>query len=233
MYRYIFIDLDDTLLDFTTSQYKAIQRLFKEVGLTFTEDLFQTYAQYNRGLWQQIEQGTLTKQELLRSRFANFLAPYGIEVDGLATDEKFRAYLADGADLVTGAYQLLLDLKANHRKVYAASNGVYHTQINRLKAAGILDLFDALFISEKIGAEKPAPAFFKAIQSQLGDQVAWDQAIMIGDSLSSDIPAANHIDLTTCWFNPKGLKAPDQLSIDYQIKSLQELYPIIGISSLS
>ncbi len=50
---------------------------------------------------------------------------------------------------------------------------------------------------------------------------------MIGDSLSSDIQGANNAGLPCCWFNPRGLARPEGLRIDYEIRTLEELLPIV------
>ena len=50
---------------------------------------------------------------------------------------------------------------------------------------------------------------------------------IIGDSLSSDIQGANNAGLPCCWFNLKGEARPDDLTIDYEIRDLRELYDIV------
>ena len=54
-----------------------------------------------------------------------------------------------------------------------------------------------------------------------------DNALVIGDSLSSDIQGANNAGLPCCWFNPRGLPRPEGLRIDYEIRALEELPPIV------
>ena len=52
-------------------------------------------------------------------------------------------------------------------------------------------------------------------------------ALVIGDSLTSDIQGANNAGLPCCWFNPKGQPRPQGLRIDYEIRALEELYAIV------
>lgn len=228
MYQTIFLDLDDTILDFTTSQYSAFRRVAEEVGVTYDETMMTHYKSYNQSLWHLVEQNRLTKDELMNTRFPGFFAEYNIKITGAEIDHLFRDYLADGADLVPGAVDLLKDLKSSGRKIYAASNGIYQTQINRLTQAGIIDYFDDLFISEKLGYNKPDAGFFETAFQQLGC-LKKTESLMVGDSLSSDIRGANAVNLPVCWFNPAKASPNDEVTIQYCIQSLEELYPIIGL----
>lgn len=55
-------------------------------------------------------------------------------------------------------------LRYLHEKyvVCAASNGPYEQQMSRLKIGGMEGYFDYIFISGKLGVQKPEPAFFEA-----------------------------------------------------------------------
>lgn len=229
MYQTIFLDLDDTILDFTTSQQTAFKRIVEELGLTYDDELLKHYQIYNQSLWQLVEENRLTKSDLMNTRFPGFFSEYGVKIEGAEIDHLFRDYLADGADLIPGARQLLDDLRTAGRTVYAASNGIYQTQINRLTQAGIIDCFDDLFISEKLGYNKPHAGFFESAFKQIG-KIHKQESLMVGDSLSSDIKGANAVDLPVCWFNPQDTFLHQSLTVNYTIRSLEELYPIIGLT---
>lgn len=229
MYQTIFLDLDDTILDFTSSQRTAFKRVVEELGLAYDNKLMNHYQIYNQSLWQLVEENRLTKSDLMNSRFPGFFSEYGIKIEGAEIDHLFRDYLADGADLVPGARQLLDDLRTAGRTIYAASNGIYQTQINRLTRAGIMDRFDDLFISEQLGYNKPHAGFFEMAFKQIGN-IHKQESLMVGDSLSSDIKGANAVNLPVCWFNPTDALPKDSLTINYTVRSLEQLYPIIGLT---
>ena len=50
-----------------------------------------------------------------------------------------------------------------------------------------------------------------------------DEALIIGDSLSSDIKLGINSDVKTCYFNFKRLKNKDEIKPTYAIYSLKEL----------
>ena len=52
-------------------------------------------------------------------------------------------------------------------------------------------------------------------------------AIVIGDSLSSDIQGGINAGLDTCWYNPLGKPAPSDMAITYTVTSLGEILPIL------
>lgn len=229
MYQNILLDLDDTILDFGASETFAFQKVAETLGVTYNPTLLNDYKRYNQDLWLQIEKNTLSKADLIDQRFPGFFSRYGLSnLSGREIDEQFRAYLADGGHIIPGARQLLIDLKATGRNIYAASNGIYNTQINRLEQAGLIEYFDDLFISEKIGYNKPHIGFFDHAFQAIGSQ-AKQSSLMVGDSLTSDIKGANAAKIPAVWFNPKGLSAPNELIINYEISNLEQLYPIIDL----
>lgn len=229
MYKHILLDLDDTILDFNASETFAFQKVAEDLGVTYSETLLDHYKIYNQSLWQKIEKNELTKAELMTQRFPGFFSQYGIHnLIGQEIDDLFRDYLATGAHVVPGAQQLLIDLKKAGKQVYAASNGIYTTQISRLEQANLIEYFDELFISEKLGYNKPHAGFFEQVFKQL-EPASFDSSIMVGDSLSSDIKGANAVKLPVVWFNPNNISAPKDLTIDYQISDLTHLYDILDL----
>jgi 2-haloacid dehalogenase len=49
-----------------------------------------------------------------------------------------------------------------------------------------------------------------------------EEAIIIGDSLSSDIKGGNNAGITTCWFNPDRKINNTDAKVDYEIHSLKK-----------
>jgi 2-haloacid dehalogenase len=99
----------------------------------------------------------------------------------------------------------------------------------RLAMTPVADMFDHIFISEEIGAAKPAAAFFDAVFDQLG-QPARETVLVIGDSLTSDIDGGNGYGLDTCWFNPQGRPRTAAVPVTYEIRRLAELFSLPGIA---
>ena len=83
-----------------------------------------------------------------------------------------------------------------------------------------------MFISEEVGAEKPSVAYFEAVFSKIPD-FDKEKALIIGDSLTSDIKGGIAAGIDTCWYNPHSLENREELPITYEIKALEELAPLL------
>ena len=95
-----------------------------------------------------------------------------------------------------------------------------------MKSADINDCFKGIFVSEVVGFEKPNVEFFNKVFSQIENFNA-DEAVIIGDSLSSDIKGGKNAKIKTVWFNPNGLEYGDIVP-DFQISSLDEIKPFLA-----
>ena len=106
--------------------------------------------------------------------------------------------------------------------LYLASNGAAAVQHPRLDDSGIRPYFKGIFISEELGADKPSKAFFDACFAAIPG-FRTEEAVMVGDSLTSDIRGGRDAGLRTVWFNPQGREPRADIRPDYTIHALSEL----------
>ena len=187
----VFIDIDNTLLDFDAYVKETMREGFKEFGfIEYDEWMFEVFTRENDKFWRMIENKELTLEELKKIRWNTIFKQLGIEYNGEEFETYFRAKLNDSAILIDGARELLQYLHAKYI-VCAASNGPYKQQVKRLEIAGIREYVDYAFISEDVGASKPSERFFDICLERLNenreDKITPDECIMIGDSITSDI----------------------------------------------
>lgn len=207
MYKFLLLDIDNTLLDFDTAERRGFQKIIELSGLEFQPEMLTRYKVINRRLWDGLEQETVGREEVFNTRFREFFLLYGKEADGPETEQHYRSLLNESADLLPHAKETLITLKQMEKKLYSASNGVYTTQISRLKKAGIYDLFDGMFISEKAGSEKPSPHFFEYCFKNIPG-FEKEETLMVGDSLTSDIQGAVNAGIDSCLVLGTGAGAP-------------------------
>ena len=224
-YEYLLFDADNTLFDFDAAERNAHLQLCRDFGLAFSEEGYQLYHQCNAQLWHEFDLGRCTKEFLLVERFRRYLAITGEHADPEALNIAHLRSLGEGAILLPGAEALCRRLAGNHR-LYLLTNAVASVQRQRFARSPIAPLFQGVFISEEIGCGKPSRAYFDHVFRAVPGLTA-DNALVIGDSLSSDIQGANNAGLPCCWFNPRGLPRPEGLRIDYEIRALEELPPIV------
>lgn len=225
MIRTIFLDLDDTLLDFGAAESVAIAKTFRELGLDPTADLIARYSQLNKLQWEAFERGELSRERVLIRRFELLFAELGLPFDAETTEARYRTHLGVGHYFIDGAEDLLAYLAPKY-DLYLASNGVAATQYTRLESAGISHYFKEIFISETTGHHKPERAYFDYCFSRIPD---FDPAcaLIIGDSLTSDIRGGINAGIRTCWFNPLRKPRSNKICPDYEIAALSDLYEIL------
>jgi putative hydrolase of the HAD superfamily len=134
---------------------------------------------------------------------------------------------------VAGVGQALRALRPRHRLVVAtnAADSGAVLVLAALARVGLDVYVERVFSSCEIGAEKPDPAFFRALLAELVCPPA--EAVMIGDSYDNDVRGAKAQGLRTVWFNEGGrlpaLPAPapatpaTPLAHDVEIHSMAEL----------
>jgi 2-haloacid dehalogenase len=122
---------------------------------------------------------------------------------------------------ITGARQLL-NHSCQRFKLALVTNGFAEVQHPRIDRSGLKMYFEHIVISEEIGANKPATAFFDYTFSLLG-QPHPQEVMIIGDSLSSDIRGGSDYGIKTCWYNPKNLKNEGVPRPDYMVNSLHHI----------
>ena len=220
MIKTVFLDLDDTLFDFHRSESEAISLTLSHFGIEPTEAVKKRYSEINRSMWEQLELGNMTREEILVRRFELLFAELGVDVCGMDARRTYEWELGSSYFYIDGAQELLSELSAKY-DLYLMSNGTAAVQDRRIAASGIAKYFKGLFISEKIGYNKPSREFFERCFDKIPD---FDKstAIIIGDSLSSDIQGGINAGIKTCHYNPAGVKK-DAPTPDYTVNTFEEL----------
>ena len=86
MFEFLFLDLDNTILDFDKAESVAIPKTLAHFGVTITPELLQRYHLINKKSWEMMERGEITRQIVGMHRFAAFFAEVGIEADAWACE---------------------------------------------------------------------------------------------------------------------------------------------------
>ncbi len=221
MYEFLFLDLDETILDFHKAERVAVTRAFSEAGITPTEELLSLSKQINIDYWKRLERGEVSREEVRIGRFRDTFQILGIDADPVQCSAAYEQYLATGHYFLPGAEEAVHRLAKKYR-LFLASNGTSKVQAGRLASAKLVPYFEQIFVSEEIGANKPNREYFDRCFSQIAD---FDprRALIVGDSLSSDILGGNNAGIATCWVNRAGAPRPENLRIDYEIPALSAL----------
>ena len=217
----VLMDLDDTILDFRKAEHRALARSLEELGVPYDETVLNRYSVINLQHWERLENGEITREQVLVGRFEQLLRELGAEKDAALLRDTYERNLSEGHFFVDGAEELLDALYGKYR-LFLVSNGTACVQQGRLASAGIASYFEKIFISEKLGANKPDKAFFDRCFAQIPG-FDRERCILVGDSLTSDIRGGINAGVRTCWFNLRGNPEREDIVPDYRIDSLAEL----------
>lgn len=228
MYKYLLWDIDGTLMDFLAQEKYAIQTLFREYGFgECTDEMVASYSKINVSYWEKLERGEVEKPAMLVARFRDFFEQVGVDVSKAEEfNAKYQVTIGDCVVFMKDAMEVLQEEKGNHILV-AVTNGTKVAQTRKLRASGLDQIFDYVFISEDVGFEKPSVEYFDKVFETAGITDK-KEALIIGDSMTSDILGGINAGIDTCWFNPSGEPNHRAYKATYEIKELAEIRHIVG-----
>ena len=225
MIKNVLLDLDNTILDFHRTESEAINKTLLNFGVEPTEEVIATYKAYNRKCWEALERGEMSRDDVLFGRFELLFLSLGKEVVPEDVQHFYERRLSEGAYYIDGAEEMLKKLRGKY-KLYIASNGTAFVQDRRIAASGVDKYFDGIFISERIGANKPSPLFFDGC-FELMENKERDKTVIVGDTLSSDILGGINAGIHTIHYTLGKDVAYSDVKPEYSVKSIEEIPEII------
>lgn len=227
MYKYLLWDIDGTVLNFLASETYAIRVLFEKYNIgKCSDEMIKMYSGINAKYWKLLEEGKLSKPEILIERFREFFEIIGADISVAESfNRDYQVTLGDHIEFIDKAEEILLSQKGKYT-LAAVTNGTKIAQKKKLRLSGLDKVFDAIFISENIGAEKPNKEFFDYVFQNLGITDK-KEALIIVDSLTGDMLGGLNAGIDTCWFNPAHKPNTLGISITYEIDDLEKIEEIV------
>lgn len=228
-YTWILFDADNTLFDYDRAEATALERTLVQFGCGFEDAYLDAYRRINEQIWRDYEEGKITQARLKTQRFVSLFEAVGLNTppDAAVFSDHYLLNLGDCVYLVDGAEAVLWALRG---KIHLAliTNGLTAVQRSRLAQSSIGHVFEAVTISEEVGAAKPDPAIFDIAFTRMG-RPRKENVLLVGDSLTSDIRGGNVYGMDTCWFNPARKPRPADVNICYEIDALAAVLEIVGL----
>ncbi len=221
----ILFDLDETIFDFHRSENFALRTTLKENGVEPTDEMVAHYSKVNLSQWKLLEKGEITREQVLYRRFEIFFSDLGLSCDPVKVQRTYESTLSQSFFYLDGAEEMLSEMAEKYR-LFIVSNGTARVQDGRIALSGIEKYFEKIFISERIGFNKPDARFFDKCFDLIGDLKRSD-CFIVGDSLTSDILGGKNAGITTVWCNLKNEINDTEIVPDYEITSIDTL-PIVA-----
>ncbi|CAM4207597.1 HAD family hydrolase [Paenibacillus tarimensis] len=187
------------------------------------------------GLWANFlegEQAEFRKLQALapgyrRDAWTRGLKSLGVDDEALGAElaERFPAERRARPYTYEETFSILDELRGKYM-LLLLTNG--SPDLQREKLAGVPELvpyFDHVIISGEFGEGKPAASIFRHALTMLG--IEPEDAVMVGDKLTTDIKGANTVGMDSVWVNRHGMQRSDEIIPKYEIKHLHELLDIL------
>ncbi len=202
-YKMIYLDLDNTILDFSKSEKEALVSVFSEHGVTLTDELVQEYVKINKKWWGYFAKGLYPKDYIIVARFEEFLNLLNeTQIDPQTIANGYLEKLSSLAYFLPGAEEFLKQLKIRGLRVAILTNGVQIVQERRCKLLALDRFVEFVLTSEKVGKPKPDPTIFR-VAAQMS-KVPLESSIYIGDDPIIDWEGSKNAGVDFILFDPTG-----------------------------
>lgn len=199
--RYIYFDLDNTLLDHNQAEsksHKAVYSQFSVLQRISLDKWLEKYQEVNHNLWVQYQDGKIDRDELHFSRFHNSMIELDLPTEnsreiGVTYMNKYREFW----DWVDQAEETLA-LASRHFDVGIITNGFKETQHKKFEKLAMHKYTRRMVIAEELGVLKPDPKVFDHATELAG--VPRDEILYVGDSYSSDVIGGLNAGWQTAWY---------------------------------
>ena len=228
-YEYLLFDADGTLYDFHYAEEHAIDETWKAYNIPINEKTLECFHRNNGFCWKSLEEGKLGYDTLPRKRFELTFNELGYtHIDPSKFNDDYLKNLSRHGKLFPQSLNVLKTLKSRGYKIFIVTNGIYSVQKVRFNQEETNGIYEKIFCSEQLHANKPDPKFFEAVfkdtgLDQLSEEERRNKAIVIGDSLTSDIQGGINAKLNTIWYNPKNIPINEKVKPTHVIHELNEL----------
>ena len=168
----------------------------------------------------------------MAERIRAVLLDFGDTLSDQSTEVRDSAETLVRVDLVEGAKELVRELRQRDYPIALVADGEVRDARNALVQHGLDELFDAVVISEAVGAQKPDARMFLRAVEELGlDPEDLPRTVMVGNRLERDVKGARELGMTAVWidWSPRYDKAPREAAAvpDHRIEHPLELLSVL------
>lgn len=223
-YEFILLDADGTLFDYDKAESYGLEKMLGTFNIEYSARLLDIYREKNSAIWKEFENKQIDAETLKSERFRRFFSEIGADADSLKAGKVYLDFLREAHFLLDGAVEAIAYLKSKY-KICIITNGLTYVQEKRIGTSPVIKYADSLVISESVGIPKPYAGIFDYAFKSVGHENR-NTAMIIGDSLSSDIKGGNNYGIDTCWIAPDDAE-PDIAKPDFRINHINQIRTLL------
>lgn len=221
--KFIYFDLDDTLLDHKSAEKKALSDIHEHFSCfngTSADELFEVYRRINSKQWKLYSEGKLDREQLQRNRFELTLNELGIDGNNHSeVGSRYMSFYRNHWEWISGAEEAFQNIRRKF-KTGILTNGFSETQKAKFERFDLYSMVSHLVISEDVGHLKPHPKIFEHATNITG--FSPDEILYIGDSYNSDVIGGTSFGWKVAWFTSNG-SAEKHNKADFVFDDFKEL----------
>ena len=228
MIKYIFFDLDETLIDIKKAQNIAIESLFNLYNFDKKTDLdsfIKKWDDLTDFHYKFYTTKQISYEEQRRRRIVDLFKTYDVTLPSDPIDI-YNIYLKEFENAWTvydDVVDTLQELKSNNYILGLISNGDYNQQVQKMKKVGIYEMFDYINTSSQFKYSKPDSRIYETIFKM--HDVAYGDICFVGNSYKKDILPCRQLGIKAILIDRKGIDYNDPELI--KVDTLKDIFNLI------
>ena len=228
MIKYLFFDLDETLIDIKKAQNIAIESLFNLYNFdkrTKLDAFIKKWDDLTDFHYKFYTTKQISYEEQRRRRIIDLFKTYDITLLSEPIDI-YNIYLKEFENAWTvydDVIDTLQELKSNNYILGVISNGDYNQQVQKMQKVGIYEMFDYINTSSQFKYSKPDPKIYETIFKM--HNIAYDNICFVGNSYKKDILPCRQLGIKTILIDRKGIDYNDPELI--KVDTLKDIFNLI------
>lgn len=221
--KFIYFDLDDTLLDHKQAEKNALHDIHQHFDLfepTSADEVVDTYKEINGEQWRLYSRAEVSREELQRNRFELTLRRLGLDENRFEEiGTQYMRFYQNHWQWVEGAREAFETIRKRY-DVGILTNGFAETQKKKFEEFDLYNKADHLVISEEVGVMKPHPDVFEHATKLTGLKPG--DILYIGDSFNSDVKGGTDFGWNVAWFTQNG-ESEKHKKVDFVFSDFKDL----------
>jgi len=224
-YDIILLDADMTLWDFNASEKCALGDVTRSLGLELTREMEEYYHRVNADYWRRFDRKEVTRDQLTAGRFADYIAFLGLTADPVEVNHRYELALGTYSIMLPGALEMVQALSARY-PLYIVTNGLHNAQTGRFEKSPVKPYIRDIFISQDMDCQKPEKEYFDKVFRSIG-LTDPRKAVIVGDSLTSDIQGGINAGIDSIWYNPGHLPRDPDIPPTYETDTMDGILDLL------